>query len=209
MTPNQLPLGMSDSTSKAAVIANVCAALSADESDRAKTIARSEYPFDPAQHGGRRYTPFQSLEIFLRDGFIDRYSGIRLVFPGTLRLLSHLLPAEFPTHPNWKMAESHFVYWELFPTIDHLEPVARGGRDSADNWVCTSMLRNSAKSNWTLAELGWQLFPRGDPAEWDGLTTWFIDATRRHPEWITSAYLHRWRSAAVRLLGRTEPSRRQ
>jgi hypothetical protein len=49
---------MSDSTNKAAVIAQVCAALSAGEGDRAGAIARSEYPFDPAVHGGRRYSPY-------------------------------------------------------------------------------------------------------------------------------------------------------
>jgi hypothetical protein len=103
------------------------------------------------------------------------------------------------------MAESHFVYWELFPTIDHVEPAARGGVDNSDNWVCTSMVRNSAKSNWTLAELGWQLYAPGNLAEWDGLTRWFVDATDQHPEWITSDYLRTWRSAALRLLARATP----
>lgn len=51
------------------------------------------------------------------------------------------------------MSECHIVYWELFPTIDHIVPVARGGRNSEENWVSTSMLRNSAKFNGTLEEL--------------------------------------------------------
>jgi hypothetical protein len=78
---------------------------------------------------------------------VDRYSGLPLVFPGVLRLLSRLLPQEFPFHPNWKMAETHPAYWELFPTIDHVLPVSRGGVDSDVNWVTTSMLRNAAKAN--------------------------------------------------------------
>ena len=40
-------------------------------------------------------------------------------------------------------------------TIDHVIPVARGGADDESNVVTTSMLRNSAKSNWLLDEVGW------------------------------------------------------
>ncbi|MFF0818704.1 HNH endonuclease [Rhodococcus sp. NPDC003318] len=52
------------------------------------------------------------------------------------------------------MSQTHFAYWELFPTIDHIVPVTRGGADDESNWVTTSMLRNSAKAHWTLDELG-------------------------------------------------------
>src|SRR2546421_668252 len=120
----------------------------------ARDVLRTEYPFVSATPEGRRYTELQSLQIFLRDGFVDRYSGQRLVFPGVLRLLSRLLPQEFPFHPNWKMTETHPAYWELFPTIDHVLPIARGGAHSQINWVTTSMLRNAGKANWTLEELG-------------------------------------------------------
>ena len=67
------------------------------------------------------------------------------------------------------MSETHMIYWELFPTVDHVVPIARGGGDDESNWVTTSMLHNSAKSNWKLEELGWQLLPAGDIEQWDGL----------------------------------------
>jgi hypothetical protein len=136
--------------------------------------------------------------VFIRDGFIDRYSGTRLVFPGTLRLLSCLTAAEFPAHPNWKMAESHIVYWELFPTIDHEDPVARDGVDNEANWVTTSMLRNSAKSNWTMAELGWSKVHPGNIAEWDGLLGWLIEYVGSNPTHLSDAYIRKWHSAGVR-----------
>lgn len=132
-----------------------------------------------------------------RDGFIDRYSGERLVFPGTLRLLSQLMPEHFPAHKNWKRAESHIAFWELFPTIDHVVPVARGGADEEANWVSTSMLRNSAKAQWTLDELGWELHEPGSLDEWDGLTGWLLEYTAAHPEVVSSGYLKRWRKAAT------------
>lgn len=182
------------------MIAQACAALTGSNVERAKQVIRTQYPFTPVMQSSRKYSEFQSLAIFWRDGFVDRYSGVRLVFPGTLRLLSQMLPEEFPAHPNWKMAESHFAFWELFPTVDHLHPVARGGADETDNWLTTSMLRNSAKSNWTLEELGWELHAPGDPVEWDGLTRWFLEMTNRDGALLSNPYLRRWHSAASRLL---------
>lgn len=117
------------------------------------------------------------------------------------------MPTEFPAHPNWKVSESHLVYWELFPTIDHVLPVARGGVDAESNWVTTSMLRNSAKAHWTLDELAWQLQPPGLAQDWDGLMSWFVDYTAAHPDVAVDAYLRKWRTAAVAALsGNVTPS---
>ena len=55
------------------------------------------------------------------------------MFPGALRLLIQLLPQQFPYPQNWKISSTHPAFWELFPTIDHIVPVARGGTDSEDN----------------------------------------------------------------------------
>lgn len=181
---------------KANVISRVCEALSQGSHDQAATIASAEYPFAPLAKAERRYIETEMMRVFVRDGFIDRYSGQRLVFPGTLRLLSQLMPNEFPAHKNWKMSDSHIVFYELFPTIDHVVPVARGGADEEANWVTTSMLRNSAKAQWTLDELGWELHEPGSLDEWDGLTGWFLDYTAAHPKVVSSGYLKRWRRAA-------------
>jgi hypothetical protein len=166
----------------------------------ARQILRAEYPFVPTSSEGRRYTAVQSLQVFKRDGFIDRYSGQRLVFPGILRLLARLLPQEFPYHPNWKMAETHPAFWELFPTIDHVLPVARGGADSEENWVTTSMLRNAAKANWTLEELGWSLYPAGSPGAWDGLTAIFVEFVDSERSVLEDAYLRRWYLSLLRAI---------
>ena len=153
----------------------------------------------PPQSTGRNYTELQCTAVFVRDGFIDRYSGEQLVFPGALRLLSRLLPSEFPFHSNWKMTETHMAYWELFPTVDHVIPIARGDADDDSNWVTTSMLRNSAKSNWTLEELGWDLVPPGDFKQWDGLLGWFLEFIEQDKSHLLDAYIRIWHRAASRL----------
>ncbi|MFD7044571.1 HNH endonuclease [Rhodococcus jostii] len=151
----------------------------------------------PVAKSARKYTDRQCLRTFYRDGFLDRYSGAKLVHPGALRALSVIVPEEFPAHPNWAMSQSHFAFWELFPTIDHLLPVARGGADDESNWMSTSMLRNSAKAHWTLGELGWKLSPPGDYRKWDGLAGWFIEYLHAHPELTTDKYLARWFRATI------------
>ena len=157
------------------VIENICQALLKGEKDKAQSLAKKDYPFQFYSKEQRKITFSKSIQLFLRDGFIDRYSGQRLVYPGILRLLSLSMPQEFPYHPHWKMSECHIVYYELMPTVDHIIPVARGGPDDEVNWVTTSMLRNSAKSNWTLDELGWQLVPSGNLKDWNGLISVYIE----------------------------------
>lgn len=183
---------------QAAILARALQSLCTSGAAAASDILRAEYPFVPVVPEERRYTELQSLQVFLRDGFLDRYTGQRLVFPGVFRLLSRLLPQEFPFHPNWKMAETHPAYWQLFPTIDHVVPVARGGADSEANWMTTSMLRNAAKANWTLEELGWSLHPPGLLTDWDGLTKLFLDFVASDGSMLEDGYLRRWHSAAVR-----------
>ena len=183
---------------RATTIRSVCLALRDGGAVAASDMLRAEYPFIPITPEGRRYTERQSYQVFARDGFIDRYWGQRLVFPGVLRLLSRLLPREFPFHSNWKMAETHPAYWELFPTIDHIVPLTRGGPDSEVNWVTTSMLRNAMKANWTLAELGWDLQPPGLLSEWDGLIGFFLEFVDADNSLLEDAYLRRWHRAAVR-----------
>jgi hypothetical protein len=84
----------------------------------------------------------------------------------------------------------------LFPTVDHEVPVSRGGRDEFDNWVTTSMLRNAAKANFTLDELGWTRYPEGRLGEWDGLTAWFLQWPESE-QIVGDKYLEGWRAAAL------------
>ncbi|WP_196590625.1 HNH endonuclease domain-containing protein [Pectinatus frisingensis] len=132
------------------------------------------------------------LQIFVRDGFIDRYTGNKLIFPGTLRILSELMPQEFPYHLNWKMDACHIAWWQLSPTIDHILPIARGGNNEPDNLVCTSMLKNKTKDNFLLDELGWNLFPAGDFEKWDGLINWFIKYVENNRSILNCNYIANW-----------------
>jgi hypothetical protein len=181
------------------IIAELCHVVEQNRAE-ARRLVRDNYPCAKIIPSKRAYTAIECTLVFIRDGFIDRYSGERLVFPGALRVLSLLLPEEFPFHPNWKMDSTHPAFWELFPTIDHITPVARGGVDSQENWATTSQLRNSAKANWTLEELAWKLVPPGNIADWDGLTQWFVNFIEAQDNLLGNRYLRTWLRAATACL---------
>jgi hypothetical protein len=187
---------------KAAVLVDVCAALSGNQLEKAAAILHERYPFVPLVKVGRRYSIGQMLRVFVRDGFVDRYSGTRLVCAPALRLISMRLPGQFPFQTNWRTDVCHFAFWDLAPTIDHILPVSRGGGDDERNWATTSMCRNSAKANFTLDELGWSLHPPGDMKDWNGLLGWFMDQARADRAVQDDPYLRPWFTASRSGAGR-------
>lgn len=211
----------------AEVLRDVCEALRVGDPGSAKAILKSRYQFEPvqkivrrdsvSQSKGyqfepvekivRRYSVGQSMGVFLRDGFIDRYTGNRLVNPGVLRLLHVVLGDDFPAHPNWKASETHIAFWELFPSVDHRVPVSRGGKDEERNWVTASMVSNQAKAHRSVDELGWELYPAGAVEEWDGLSQWLIKYLAANPTKLVEAaephraYIGRWLRVTRAALG--------
>jgi len=178
------------------VIQRACSHISHDDLSAAESVIVGEYPFIPSQNAGRSYTPREMTRVFIRDGFIDRYCGTRLIYPPVLRVLSNYFPTAFPYHKHGKMDEGHIAYWELFPTIDHVVPVARGGADDESNWVCCSMLTNSTKSNWTLDQLQWELLPPGDIDKWDGMISWLVKQVEVDRQLLSTPYIKSWYYAA-------------
>ena len=183
---------------KALIIKNLCELLLEDKKQDCIDFATTNYPFANNSITKRTYSRYQMCRVFLRDGFIDRYSGGKLLFPGIIMLLTIEFPEIFKYQKNWKMSDTHMVYWELFPTIDHLVPVARGGQDDESNWITTSMVHNSAKSNWTIDELGWKLYDKGYVENWDGLTNCFLELTNKNSLYEKHNYISDWKKALLR-----------
>ena len=177
---------------KGEVLKRVAINLLGQSKSEAIKILQNEYPFVYLEREKRTYTDMQKIKQFIKDGFIDRYSGQRLVNPGLLKVISYYLPEVFPYHPHWKMDKCHNAYWELIPTVDHIHPIALGGADSEENYATTSMLHNSIKNNWTLEQLQWTLYPAGDYTEWDGLTNLFIKLVEQDKELLKDNYIKRW-----------------
>ena len=187
------------------VVARLCNAISGGSLDDAAALARAELPFEPFERTSRSFTKHKQVSVFLRDGFTDRYSGKKLVFPGSLRLLSQRLPAEIPFHSHWKTTECHSLYWDLQATVDHVRPVALAGSHEMGNLVTTSMNNNLAKGHRTLKDLDWNRKQAGKLRDWDGLMGWFMEYISDEPSVLEQRFIKQWHRAAQRALKDYEP----
>lgn len=193
--------------SKAEIIKKLCELLMENKKDEGINFVTENYPFQTLENSAsRQYTKYEMMKTFLRDGFVDRYSGEKLLFPGIIRLLSLEIPDIFKYHLNWKMSETHMIYWDLFPTIDHIIPIAKGGTNEESNWITTNQLRNSAKSNHILTDLGWEILPPGNIEEWDGLCSFFLNWVskesfeEKYKDTKDWKYISEWKTALIKAL---------
>lgn len=184
---------------KGLIISLIANKLLDNKLQKAQSIISDKYPHKYIEIEKRSYTIVQKMEQFLEDGFIDRYTGKKLVNPGMLKVISNYFPEEFPYHSHWKMTECHSAYWDLVPTIDHVYPIAKGGIDDKSNWVTTSMKNNSIKSNYTLDEIRWKLYPKGNIKEWDGLTNIFMNIVENDKGLLKDSYIKTWYNVSKKI----------
>ena len=182
---------------KLELLSDVASNLLIKKHDLIPNLINKEYPFVPVKKDSRSYNEKIKMKQFIRDGFIDRYTGKKLVNPAFLKTISYYFPKEFPYQAHWKTDECHIAYWELVPTMDHIIPIALGGKDQPDNWATTSMLNNSIKSNWTLQQLNWRLFPACSYDEWDGFTEVFKQLIEKDKDLLTDKYIYKWYKASI------------
>ncbi len=183
-------------SNKAELISEICQELTKGNIQSAATLGKEGYPWKSIVPEKRSMNQCKSLQVFRRDGFMDRYFGMKLVFPGALLLLGELVPEVFPHSATWKSSDSHIVYWELWPAVDHVVPISRGGKDDESNFATTSTLHNSAKAQWLLEELGWELHPPGKIDEWDGMLAWFLSYLEENKEFHPSGSILSWQKIA-------------
>lgn len=175
----------------------------------AKSLAMQIKPaFEPRERAKRKgISRGTVMQVFLRDGFVDQYTGERLIFPGTLLLLGKLLPEPFATPKDsagWRVAECHWIYWRLWPTVEHLDPVSRGGHnDDLDRLITTSQMVNSARGPWAPDEVPEKIRIERIDAEaararrWDGTLRWFLTHANRWQEHLEGdATLRGWHQSA-------------
>ena len=187
---------------RAAELARIAAALSLGNQEDAKRIARQHFDWKALSENRQTITKNRAVRIFCRDRFIDRYSGSKLIFPGALLTINKLMPDEFPMHPTWKAGHSHEVFWELWPVVDHVYPVSRGGSNSDDNFVTTSVINNTAKGNALFEDLGWTLRAISVDEPWDGMVGWFGEMVGRQPGLLGDRTINGWWSAVKPLVSR-------
>ena len=79
---------MKDNEVGITVISEVWNALLEDNLGKGQETIQNKYPHKKPLKTRKSFTKKEQLAIFMRDGFIDRYSGDKLIFPGVLCILS-------------------------------------------------------------------------------------------------------------------------
>ena len=177
---------------KSEIISDIAEMILDNKKDSCIDIISNCYPHNHVNINKRAFSLSEKMELFINDGFIDRYTGEKLVNPGILKVISFYFPEKFPYHPHGKMSHSHIAYWELIPSIDHIYPIARGGSNDKSNWVTTSMKNNLIKNNYTLEEIKWEIHPQGSIRDWDGLTKSLINIVENDKMLLTDNYIKQW-----------------
>ena len=166
-------------TDKGRVVQAASEAIRRGDCSLAAAIIQDEYAFTPLSVERKGVPAYRAAKIFFRDGFIDRYSGKRLVFPPVLKIMSNSLPTNFPYHPHWKMDECHVAYWELYPAVDHVVPLERGGSDDDTN-------QERPHSKYLIQATGRGHYRASDLSAFGSLVSWLLPlgegAGRNHKE---------------------------
>lgn len=183
------------------VLNKTCDLVMDNEIDTAKELIKNNYKHEFINDFDKRaMSIYERLKIFLDDGFIDRYTGKKLLFPNVLRILSLELGDVFPYHANWKMSDCHIAYWEYIPTYDHIIPISRGGKDIPENIVTTSMIMNSAKSSFLMEEIGLKLYEKGNLNNWNGKTSWYLQYIQKNNSILSDKYILSWHNALIKCI---------
>lgn len=130
-------------------------------------------PDAPPRITGKEPQPHAMLKraVVERDGYGCRFCGMPVIPKAVRSLLNSLYPqaARWGTRNNQQHAALQCMWLQL----DHVLPLARGGKNSLHNLVVTCAGCNFGRMSYTLAEMG-LLDPRDRPPtpgkHWDGLT---------------------------------------
>ena len=102
----------------------------------------------------RRVPRRREAAVLARDRYTCRYCGLRMVSIPVLRAVHELFPTVFRWHLNWKTLDCNVAFWRDATSLDHRDPVTRGGGNDAANLVTACWPCNASKGNLTLEELG-------------------------------------------------------
>jgi hypothetical protein len=110
---------------------------------------------------------------FRKDHYHCSYTGIKLINHPLIELLSYILPEHFPYNnpPHGSDAgikNTHLLVWVLWPSVDHILPVSRGGLNHPENYTTSNSKFNMFKNNFRNEELGLQCREPEDKT-WNGL----------------------------------------
>jgi 5-methylcytosine-specific restriction endonuclease McrA len=111
--------------------------------------------------------------VFRKDHYQCTYTGIKLINHPIIELLSYVLPEQWPYNnpPHGSDVgpkNTHLLVWVLWPSVDHIVPVSRGGKNELSNYTTSNSKFNMFKGNILKENLGAEFIEPHDKS-WNGL----------------------------------------
>jgi hypothetical protein len=115
------------------------------------------------------------------------YCGEPVFFAPTLKLLEELSPGHGYFHPNGKNGEILPLFQWLWASVDHINPVTKGGENAESNYV-TACWKCNLKFNNLSPEQGKPKPVAVNKAvtqvNWDGFSSVYPKLAKSKDEWV-------------------------
>ena len=125
------------------------------------------------------------LHVFNRDNWTCKYCGDPVFFAPTLKLLENKSPGHGYYQGHGKDGEMLELFRTKWASVDHINPVTKGGKNSFDNYAtacmdCNLILNNKVENK-----------PKPDKinqdnigTNWDGLFSLYDELSSENDEWV-------------------------
>ena len=124
-------------------------------------------------------------QVFCRDKWHCRYCNDAVFFSPILKVLESISPGHGYYHPNGKSDEMLALFANKFASVDHVNPVTKGGKNTLDNYVTSCWECNLKFGNKTHSD--------GKPVpkeiniaitlRWDGLSSLYTKLCKKNDSW--------------------------
>lgn len=110
-------------------------------------------------------------KVFKRDNYTCCYCNRKTIDLDVLKIISNVIPDAFPLHSSWILEETHILYWIYSTSLEHVVPLAQGGKNDLSNMRVACYLCNDVKKDTMVEDLGWKLNSHvvSDRNSWQGL----------------------------------------
>jgi 5-methylcytosine-specific restriction endonuclease McrA len=133
-------------------------------------------------------TKKEQLQVFKRDNWTCKYCGDPVFFSPTLKLLENRSPGHGYYHQHGKGGEMLELFRTKWASVDHINPVTKGGQNELDNyatacWECNLTMNDTAVENKPSHNKTNQ---DNIESNWDGFLSLYPKLASENDSWVKS-----------------------
>ena len=130
-------------------------------------------------------TKKEQLQVFKRDNWTCKYCGDPVFFAPTLKLLEEISPGQGYYHPRGKSGEMLELFRTKWASVDHINPVTKGGQNELDNyatacWDCNVSLNDKVENKPPPDKINQDNIK----SNWDGLLSLYPKLAKTQDSWV-------------------------